>query len=121
MKLPRQGAIGFQLALACALLFGCTRDPQVLKKNHFEKGDAYFQQAKYREASIEYQNALQIDSKYADAHYGLAKTYTKQGDWARAYQELQATTTLDPSNLQAQVDLGNQMCIRDRQHGHIRQ
>src|SRR5579871_953824 len=56
--------------LALSLFAGCKRDPQVQKKNYVDKGFAYFQQSKYREAAIEYQNALQIDPRFAEAHLG---------------------------------------------------
>ena len=47
----RKGSISLiTLALFAALFSGCTRDPQILKKKHFDRGQAYFQQAKYREA-----------------------------------------------------------------------
>jgi Tfp pilus assembly protein PilF len=69
MNSSKQARFLFALALAAALLSACTRDPQILKKKHFDKGQAYFQQAKYPEAAIEFRNAIQFDSKYADAHY----------------------------------------------------
>src|SRR5271154_3570437 len=40
--------------LFATVLLGCTRDPQILKQRHFDKGQAYFQQAKYAEAAIEF-------------------------------------------------------------------
>ena len=71
------------ILLAAALIIaGCSRDPNVLKKKHFDRGEAYFQQGKYQEAAIEFQNAIQFDSKYSQAHYELAQTYLKQGDWS---------------------------------------
>jgi tetratricopeptide (TPR) repeat protein len=84
---------------------GCSRDPQVRKQRYFDKGTAYFQQAKYREATIEFENALQIDPKFADAHYQLALCYLKQGALQRAYQELARTVDLAPGNQSAQIDL----------------
>ena len=96
------------LALAFATFFSaCTRDPQILKKRHFDKGQTYFQQGKYPEAAIEFQNAIQNDPKFADAHYQLAQTYLKQADWPRAFQELSRTVALTPENLKAQIDLAN--------------
>ena len=38
-----------------------------------DKGNSYLQEAKYREAIIEYQNAIQIDPKFGDAHFGLGE------------------------------------------------
>ena len=95
------------LVLAGGLLAACSRDPQVLKKKHFDRAQAYFQQGKYPEAALEYQNAIQFDSKYVEAHYQLAQTYLKEADWVHAYQQLMATVTLNPENVPAQIDLAN--------------
>ena len=94
-------------ALAATLLLGCSRDPNVRKQSYFESGNKYFEQSKFREAAIEYQNAIQIDNKYADAHYRLAQCYLRQGIWSGGYQELIRTTELQPDNLKAEIDLGN--------------
>jgi len=90
-----------------ALLAGCSRNPQVAKKNFFDRGSSYFQQGKFHEAAIEYQNAIQIDPSYAAAHYELAQCFLKQSDWALAFQELTRTVAIEPTNGKAQLDLGN--------------
>ena len=88
---------------------GCSRNPEVRKRNYLDKGNSYLQQAKYQAAIIEYQNAIQIDPKFGDAHFGLAKIFLQQGDWNHAYQELSRTVEYDPANWKAQIDLGNLM------------
>jgi tetratricopeptide (TPR) repeat protein len=105
MKVYRIGMI--LAALAVCLSGGCRRDPQVQKKNHLEKGAAYFQQGKYREAVIEYQNALQIDPRFAEAHEGLAEAFLRLNNFRGAYQELLVTIDIDPSNAKAQIAIGN--------------
>src|SRR5271155_1696899 len=87
------------------LLPGCHRNPQVAKQKYFDKGTQYFQQGKYNEAAIEFQNALQIDPDFADAHYQLAQCYLKRGSLRQAYPELARTVELAPNNLKAQLDL----------------
>ena len=79
MNLTRHRSIWLAALIAVAIVAGCTRDPNVLKQKHFAKGESYFQRGQYREAAIEFQNAIQIDPKYADAHYELAQTYLKLG------------------------------------------
>jgi tetratricopeptide (TPR) repeat protein len=86
---------------------GCKRDPQAQRKRFADRASSYFQQGKYREAAIEYENALQIDPKFADAHYGLAQCLLKLSNLRGGYQELMAAVEIDPSNAKAQVDLGN--------------
>ena len=95
------------LILGASLLAGCSRDPQVAKKKHFDRGDSYFEAGKYREAAIEYQNAIQIDPRFAPAHFKLAESYLKLQDWQRGYQELLRSIDLQPDDWKAQLTLGN--------------
>jgi len=79
----------------------------VRKQKFLESGDRYFSQGKYREAAIQYSNALQIDSRFARAHYQLGQTYLKLGDGSRAFQELSRSVDLAPDNYRAHIDLAN--------------
>jgi len=90
-----------------AILFGCTRDPNVRKQKFFESGQRYFAQAKYREAAIQFQNAIQVDDRFAEAHYQLSQTYMKLQEWQRAYAELDRTVQLQPEYYQARLDMAN--------------
>lgn len=94
------------LAMCLALIGGCARDPNIRKQKYLASGTSYFDQGKYREAAIQYLNAIQIDKSFADAHYRLAQAYSRQGIWAGAYQELLQATDLQPDNLKAQIELG---------------
>lgn len=93
--------------LVATLFTGCSRDPNVRKQKYLESGDRYFAQGKYREAVIQYSNALQVDSRFAAAHYQLGETYLKLGDMTRAFQEISRTTDLAPDNYRAHLDLAN--------------
>src|SRR5947209_2344943 len=87
------------LAFLCALaLTGCSRDPNVKKQKYLESGKRFMQSQKYREAAIQFSNALQVDNKFADAHFELAQAYGKMGNWSSAYRELVRTVDIDPSN-----------------------
>src|SRR6202050_1553447 len=105
MKAPMAWFLGASLVLCLAV--GCKRDPQVQKRNYFDKGASYFQQGKYREAVIEYQNALQIDPRFGEAHRGLAESFLRLGNYRGAYQELLAAVEIDPADAKAQIDLGD--------------
>lgn len=83
------------------------RDPNVRKQKYYRSAVSYFQKAKYREASIQLQNAILLDPQYADAHYQLAQCYMKMGMWAKVLEELNRTVDLAPQNWKAQLDLGN--------------
>jgi tetratricopeptide (TPR) repeat protein len=90
----------------CILLAGCSRNPQVALKKHLDRGNSYFEAAKYREAAIEYRNAIQIDPKLAQAHYSLAECYLRESNWPGAYQELSSTVQLQ-NNWKAHMELAN--------------
>src|ERR1035438_1625862 len=104
-------SVAVRLLLACtliaALFTSCTRDPNVRKQKYFDSGEKYFAEGKFREAEIQYRNAIQVDSRFAQAHYQLGETYLKLGDSNRAYQELNRTVELDPDNYRAHTDLAN--------------
>lgn len=97
------------LAVVFGIFFfaGCSRDPRALKREYLNKGTVYFDRGKYAEAAIEFGNAIQIDPKFAEAHYRLAQCYVKQGYWSGAYQEFSRTVEIAPGNLQAQLDLSS--------------
>jgi cellulose synthase operon protein C len=103
-------SVTLRLVSACcllALLTGCSRDPNVRKQKYFDSGGHYFAEGKYREAAIQYANALQVDARFAPAHYQLGETFLKLGDTNRAFQELSRTVELMPDNYRAHVDLAN--------------
>src|SRR5438270_948563 len=89
------------------IVAGCSRDPNVRKQKYLQSGNKYFERGRYREAAIEYQNAIQIDKGYADAHHQLALCYIKEAIWNGAYQELSRTVQLQPENTKAELELGN--------------
>ncbi|MGA9806818.1 MAG: tetratricopeptide repeat protein, partial [Candidatus Sulfotelmatobacter sp.] len=103
--------VGF---LITALFTGCSRDPNVRKQKFLESGDRYFDKGKYREAAIQYANALQVDSRFAQAHYKLGETYLKLGDGSRAVQELSRAVDLAPDNYPAHIDLANLWVVGSR-------
>ena len=93
--------------LLATMFTACTRDPNARKQKFFDSGEKYFAQGKYSEAVIEYSNAIQIDSRFAQAHYQLSQTYLKLGDSSHAFQELNRTVELAPDNYRAHTDLSN--------------
>ena len=51
--------------------------------------------------------ASDIDASSAEAHWGLARAFEKQGKFLETIQELKKVTELAPDNLEARVKLGN--------------
>lgn len=104
----RLGMATLTMIAVCGLA-GCKHDPNVQKQKYLESGKRYETEGKYREATIQFSNALKVDRNFAPAHYELAKTYMQLGSMIAAYQELQRTVSLNPGNIQARVDLGNML------------
>ena len=51
------------VALSALSGVGCSKDPEVAKREYLASGDAYFEQKKYAEAVVEYRNAIQQDAE----------------------------------------------------------
>ncbi len=105
------------LLIAVALLAGCHGNPDVRKQKYMESGRRFSSEGKYREAAIQFLNALKVDKNYPDAHYELAETYEHLGQFNEACTELERTVEEKPANYKARVDLGNlhrRPCARGR-------
>src|SRR5215470_5948465 len=109
MRRPPSFRLLFVLTLILGVLAGCSRDPNVRKQKYYESGQRYFEKGKFREAAIQYSNAIQVDPRYSDAHYRLGLTYLRLSEPNRAFQEFQRTIELDPANYAARVDRANML------------
>lgn len=86
----RAGQVALPIVLATVLavmVSACSKDPQILKQEHFSRGQDYMAQKKFNEAIIELRNAVQIDARFGEARYQLAEAYAQTGDAENAYRE----------------------------------
>jgi tetratricopeptide (TPR) repeat protein len=97
--------LGLLLA-TLVLLSGCTNTEKA-KAEHVKRGEAYLKDSKFQEAALEFRNAVQIDDKYAAAHWGLAQAYEGLQRVPEMLDELRKTLALDANNLDARIKLGN--------------
>lgn len=95
------------LSLMAGLIAGCHTDPNVRKMKYLSSGDRYSAEGKFREAAIQYENALKADKNFGEAHFKLAETYVRMGAYPGAVSELSRAVALQPNNYQARLDLGN--------------
>jgi tetratricopeptide (TPR) repeat protein len=79
-------------------LASCSRDPNVVKKRYLESGNKYFDKGRYKEASIQYRNALKRDQKYGAAYYKLALVSLRVGDTGGAASALRRAVELIPKD-----------------------
>lgn len=98
--------LAFVVAAIALATLACS-NPEKAKAEHVKRGEAYLTEKKFQEASLEFRNAVQIDDRLAQAHWGLARAYEGMEQFTQAFQELQRTSELDPNNLDARVRLGN--------------
>ena len=93
--------------LAAILAPACRKSPEQRKQEFLNSGNDYFAKEQYREAAIQYLNAIKEDQQFVEAHYQLAQSYLKLKIFGGAYQELLRTVDLKPEHAKAQIDLGN--------------
>ena len=92
-------------AVLATMFTGCSRDPNVVKHKYLKSGQDYYDQGKYREAAIQFQNAIQADSRFAEAHYKLAETREKLEQWPEAFEQFSRTVELQPENYAAHLEM----------------
>src|SRR4051794_36229431 len=93
------------LVLAALLFTACSTDPNKRKLSYLKDAEKYAAAGKYQEAVIQFRNALEIDPRFATAHYELGCAYIALKIPDAAFRELNEAVTLDPSNYDAQVKL----------------
>src|SRR5512143_3526015 len=92
--------------LVAVILGSCDRSPEAKLAKYVKRGDAYVKEEKFREAAIEYKNAVKAAPKDSAAHWKLAKASLEAKDIRTAFTELQRTVELDPDNWEALGKLG---------------
>jgi tetratricopeptide (TPR) repeat protein len=110
MKQIRIVAVLAILSVLISGLTACSKDPNVRKQKYLESGIRYLEKSKYREAAIQFQNALQVDAKFAEAHYQLAQAHIGLKNAQAAFESLRKAVAADPNHLKAQIEYGN-LCL----------
>jgi tetratricopeptide (TPR) repeat protein len=98
-----------------ALLIGACTSPEKAKTRHVAHGQQLLKDKKFQEAALEFRNALQIDDRLADAHWGLANAYEGLQRYQEAFEEMKQAAELDPNNLDVRIKLGNYYVVAGRQ------
>jgi cellulose synthase operon protein C len=110
MRIVKGSGLQCVVAAGCVLaafLTGCSRNPNEKKQRYLESGQRYFDKGQYREAEIQFENAIQVDARFAEAHYRRAQAATKLGDGQTAVQELSTAIQIKPDYYAAHLDLAN--------------
>ena len=86
-----------------ALGTSCAKDPEVAKREYVRSGDEFVAQKKYREAIIEYRNAVAADARFGEARLKLGEAYLQVGEMQNAAGQYIRAADLMPDNLEAQL------------------
>jgi tetratricopeptide (TPR) repeat protein len=70
-------------------------------EDHYYAGIDFFGEGKLDQAIAEYERALALDPKFADALHGLAQAYHAKQDFDRAIEAAQRIVALDPGDILA--------------------
>lgn len=103
------------MVLVVLLALGsCARSPEAKKARYLERGDRYFKTEKFREAVLEYRNALRIESNNAHASRQLGLAYYQLGELAQAYRYLLKAQEQEPGNPEIRVKLAQLYLVGGR-------
>jgi len=108
------------IAFVPALLFvffvasACSNDPEVAKREYVRSGDAYVVKKQYKEAVVEYRNAVQRDPRFGEARAKLADAYFQVGDVENAFREYIRAADALPNDVSAQLKAGQMLLVGKR-------
>lgn len=69
--------------------------------NWYEQGYNYYEGRNFERAIDSYRKAINLNSKFTDSYYWLARVYFETADYQRAVQNYKKVLELDPNNNQA--------------------
>src|SRR6059036_3066302 len=78
----------FGVVAGLLLAAGCARSPEAKKARYLQRGDRYFQKEQYREAILEYRNALRLDEKNPRAVRQLGLAHFRLAEIGQALRYL---------------------------------
>lgn len=101
------------LVLALLTFLSACSSPDEKKMRFYNKGKELMDRGELVKASLEMRNAIQIDPKFADAHYQLGLVELRKGNVFRAFECFQKVVQIAPDHLNGQVELGKLLLLLD--------
>ena len=96
----------FSVFLLLVVAGGCNRSP----RDYVERGNKFFSDEKYEDASIQYRKAVQKDPNFGEAYYRLGLSEIKRRNLADAYEALNRAVGLMPGSDEAKIKLAD-VCL----------
>ena len=106
--------LAFAVAAVLLTTAACSKDPEVAKREYVRSGDTYVANKQYREAIVEYRNAVQQDPRFGEARSKLAEAYFQIGDIENAFREYVRAADLLPNDVRAQLKAGDMLLAAKR-------
>jgi Tfp pilus assembly protein PilF len=103
---------GLLAAVAVMIATGCSKDPQTAKREYVRSGDAYAAKKQFKQAVIQYRNAVQVDAKFGEAREKLADAYFQLGAVENAVAEVENAIRRAPDRSASYSSLGALQMIR---------
>lgn len=99
----------FRFAAPSAVAFcvlACSSNPDTAKLRHVQKADEHMANEEYKEAVLEYRNALKVDARFGEARHKLAQALDKDNRPADAAREYIRAAELLPDQPNVQLKAG---------------
>ena len=106
IRLTRRARLHIILVVAMAATSACSANPEQVRQQFMDSGDAYVAAGKLPEAIIQYRNAVQQDPQFGAARAKLSEAYLGMGDRVNAAREMVRAADLLPSDPVVQVKAG---------------
>jgi tetratricopeptide (TPR) repeat protein len=100
--------------VAMCSLVACSRDPEIAKRDHVQRGKALLAAEKPREAMLEFRNALRYDEKFGEARLFLAEALLAVGDRPGSATEFVRAADLLPDAIEVQLKAGNALLVANQ-------
>lgn len=94
------------LIFSGAVWIACSQNPAEERDSYFQRGKKYFQQNRYADAAIEFENAVKIDPHFAQGYYYLGLTEKKRNDLRGAFRAFRKEMEVDPKQTPGALELG---------------
>jgi tetratricopeptide (TPR) repeat protein len=99
-------SVGVLAVLLLVLVTACGGSEEREAK-YLERGKALFERQELAKARIEFRNALKINPTGVEARYYVALIDEREGNWQKAFTNLQRVVQQKPDHLEARIKLGH--------------
>jgi len=103
-RCKRLHVVGFAALALIVLGAGCSSKSKAARR--IARADHYYAQKQYREAAIEYRNALRADPENAHAIRQLGMAFYQTADFRQAFPFLRKAVENDPDDTELRLNLG---------------